>query len=1202
MNRLNYRRLARLMGFTGFKPAGNAELQAISRFCFCLFLLCVANHADADVPSQMPLSLTRPSSANLLVILDNSNSMDEDPSGIAQGSNCPASKSEIARGVIKNMISSYTNDLNMGLMTYQLSASPNAPKAWYINRSPYDVSYNPANYEPLLDLSKVGARASVKKKYAIQNPSGSSCKPGVSGDCIYYNVTLPSYSINNDGNLFCYSPTSNVSASASYPNGFNNGENTTGSPNYGHWDYYRCFGAKKGSSDTLPTPPLARPLWPQYPPSDGGYLTYGITASEQAQGYSNFQYRDYFSPSDSDLAQNITDFGQQTPSSFVGSAYYSATSPGRGYLNVPINLLTTAQGNAIKNLLACNVPRTTPATCALSTPPGTSSTCTASGIINAGITPIEGTLYTARDYFGGSWNNVSEGYVNSVYPLPSSCGKNFVILVTDGMPDTDKNGVTVTDPAIAITAAATAAGSLSANGVKTYVVGFGSETEATKLNTIAAAGGTGSAYSASDYPTLAAALDAILQYILSSSNSAASVAGNSTQLNTGTLVYQAKFNAADWSGQLFAYNVNTSTGALITPPLWEASSLLPSPDSRKIYTYDPTASAGSQGISFQWDNLTDKPSGTSQQDYLDLDPLSGFNDGNGKRRLKWLRGDQSREQANGGIFRNRTDQFGTDLLGDIINSAPVYVGSQDYGYGVLPSIGSSYGTFLTAKTSRRSMLYVGANDGMLHGFDAASGIELFAYIPNALFPKLSALTFPSYYDKHQYYVDGVSGVGDVYYGSAWHTLLAGVTGAGGRAVFALDVTNPVAFSGSKVLWEFSNANDADLGYTLAQPSVVILQDGTWAVLVANGYDSDNGHAVLFVLNAQTGAVLQKIDTVSADASGLATANGLSSPVAVDTNNDRKVDTVYAGDLHGNLWKFDVSGTVGSYPVPSSPLFVACTTTGTCSAANRQSITGKPNVGPVGAAGADQNGAGFMVYFGTGQYFATGDNSVGVNPQVQTFYGLWDKGTASTPAPITDRASLQAQTITYESTATTVDGTATINKVVVVSQNSVCYATTSTGCTASSALKKGWALDLLSSTGTAQGERVVSFPIVRRGLVLFSTLIPNPDQCSFGGTSNFLEVNALSGGASSAAPFDTNGNGVVDSNDLVTVTIGGVSSTVAASGIDLGIGIINTPAVIEATTVGYKYFSGSTGNTGKVTNSGGGGGGSSSGRQSWRQLQ
>jgi type IV pilus assembly protein PilY1 len=788
MNVLKYKRLTQLEGFICFKSHRNIELvlwrNAISRFCFCFFMLCEATSAYAD-PSQMPLFLTTPAKGNLLVILDNSNSMDEDASGAAVGSNSPSSKSEIARSVTKNMISSYTNRINMGLMTYKLAATSDQN----IHNSPYDASYNPANYDPAF----TGARDSTTKRYRIPNLTSP-------GDYIYYNVGLPFYSNSNEGNAFCYSTTANA---------FNNGED----PNSGPWDTYRCFHSKTSSSDAL----------------------------NDAAGYSNFMGSFTFSPTDSDLAQGIVDFGKQIAWNYVGPTYFANSSPGRGFLDVPISPLDTAHGNTIKDRLACNVP-TTPAP------------CTASGIKNAGLTPIEGTLLTAKDYFGGSWTVASEGYGTSVYPLPTSCGKNFVILITDGLPSTDKNGNIVANPTAAISAAAAAATDLKASGVETYVVGFALPygTDPATLNTIATAGGTGAAYSASDLASLTSVLDTIFHDILSKSNSFSSVASNSTRLDSGTQVYQAKFDATDWSGQLVAYKVNTSTGALT--PVWEVSTLLPAHASRNIYTYNPSAAAGFRGISFLWDDLTTTPSGTSQQDYLNK--LSGVNDGKGKLRVDWLRGDDAKEQKNtAGIFRNRTN-----VLGDIINSDPVYVGSEDYGYGALSGTeGSSYSAFRasSAYISRRPMLYAGANDGMLHGFDArentgsitTGGTEIFAYVPNALFPELSKLTAPTY--AHQYYVDGISVAGDVYDGSAWHTLLAGATGAGGRAVFALDVTNPDAFGTGSALWEFTNADDADLGYTLAQPLVVRMQNGDWAVIVANGYNSDNGHAVLFVLNAKT---------------------------------------------------------------------------------------------------------------------------------------------------------------------------------------------------------------------------------------------------------------------------------------------------------------------------------------------------------------
>ena len=713
-------------------------------------------------------------------------------------------------------------------------------------------------------------------------------------------------------------------------------------------------------------------------------------------------------------------------------------------------------------------------------------------------------------------------------------------------------------------------------------------------------GGFFNAQNPADFVT--ALNDTLSKIINDSSSSASAVAANSTQLNTGTQVYQAKFDPKDWSGKLIAYSVDAGTPATASTPAipatgaltftWDASDPTPpvAPGSRNIYTYNPSAAAGSRGILFQWATMTTTPSGASQRDYLNI--LASVNDGNGALRVDWLRGDDAHEQKNGGIFRDRTS-----FLGDIVNSDPVFVGNEDYGYGALSGAeGSSYSAFLTAYTSRTPMVYVGANDGMFHGFNASTGggQEVFAYIPNALFPELSKLTSPTY--AHRYYVDGMSGVGDVYYDSAWHTVLAGTTGAGGRSVFALDVTDPDAFGAGSALWEFTNANDVDLGYTLAQPAVVRMQDGHWAVIVANGYNSDNGHAVLFMLDAKTGAVLQKIDT------GAGTAlnkNGLSSPIAVDTNNDRSVDTVYAGDLYGNLWKFDVSGSAGSWNIPgNSPFFVACTTSGTtCTTANRQPITGKPNVGKVGVAGSDQNGVGIMVYFGTGKYFETDDDIVGVSPQMQTFYGLWDKGSA-----ITDRNLLQEQTIDFEGIATTVGGVSSANPIRVVSKNPVCYAATSTGCTASSPLKSGWALNLLSPINGAEGERVISFPLLRRGFVVFSTLIPSPDPCQSGGKSWLTEVDALMGGESGGAAFDVNGDGKVNDDDFVVIA--GVKH--AASGINLGIGITKTPAVVESTSVDFKYVSGSSGQMGTVVDTGGGGcvgvGCGGGIRRSWRQLK
>lgn len=739
-------------------------------------------------------------------------------------------------------------------------------------------------------------------------------------------------------------------------------------------------------------------------------------------------------------------------------------------------------------------------------------------------------------------------------------------------------------------------------------------------------------FSVNDPARLETSLAAALEDIALGDAAASAVATNSTQLNTGSLVYQATFNPIRWSGDVEAFAVDPITGALTSN--WKASDIgrFPAPASRNIVTYNPLGTFGNRGILFEWNQLTcPAASGTcsaakvisggkSQQDYLNKLPPSTTSDGKGTNRLNWLRGDRSQEKLSptdtvaSHIFRKRLN-----VLGDIVNSDPLFVGTQDYGYSALAGVeGTSYTAFrgLTSYANRRTMLYVGANDGMLHGFDArknispsdSGGNEVLAYVPNAIFPELSKLTSLTY--THQYYVDGDFATGDVYdpaVPAKWRTLVIGSLGRGGRAIFGLDVTNPDSFGASSPLWEFSNSNDVDLGYTLPQPIIARLEDGHWVVLVANGYDSDNGKAVLFVLDAVTGAVLQKINTNVGPATppGRPDKNGLSSPIAVDTNNNRSIDTVYAGDLYGNLWKFNLSGTAGSYPTPTSPIFVACSTVGagsSCPTTNRQPITAKINVGNAGGLGTDQNNVGIMVYFGTGKFFDPGDNLLPATPQVQSFYGLWDRGSI-----ITDRALLQKQTIEFEGQLPTNCGLPSCplseTPVRLVSKEPVCYDAASLGCTAASPLKQGWVMDLLVNSGTPDGERVVSFPFVRRGLVIFPTIIPNPIPCEKGGKAWLMELGALTGGEAQFPPFDTNGNTKVDSTDLVKADDGTYRH---ATGTNLDIGIMDQPAIIESDSVDFKYLSGQTTQMGKVVDcgddcGGGGGGGGTGTRRSWRQL-
>ncbi|MDW8322678.1 MAG: PilC/PilY family type IV pilus protein, partial [Burkholderiales bacterium] len=556
----------------------------------------------------------------------------------------------------------------------------------------------------------------------------------------------------------------------------------------------------------------------------------------------------------------------------------------------------------------------------------------------------------------------------------------------------------------------------------------------------------------------------------------ASVAANSTRLDTDTEVYLASFTAAEWTGALRAYRLEP-TGAL-GGLLWTAS--IPAHNARLLVTHD-----GSQAVPFN--DVALLPGDWASQ--------VGVAGATAAEVLAYLRGDQRHEQRFneagvliGGKYRKRNA-----LLGDIVNSDPVYAGHQDYGYNVLPEGGASYTSFVQAKKNRVKMIYIGANDGMLHGFAAGGGTgsgntcgdtlgkELFAYIPRTARLHMPVLANPQYGQQggiaHRFLVDGPPYVGDAYIGGSWKTILLATTGAGGRTIFALDVTNPCEFGPSKVLWERDEQWDNDLGHMLHKPIIARLNNGKWAAVFGNGYNSAQRKAVLFIVDLENGSLIKKF--VLPNPSGV-TDNGLAGASLYDANNDGVTDYVYAGDMAGRLWKFDVSAnSAATWTVAYGtsddpvPLFSATSASGT-----RQPITSAPELGrpPSGVNGV-------MVYFGTGRFFASGDEA---DRNVQSVYGLLDNHLSA----ITGRDQLVAQTITEESA---VHGT-TVRRS---SRNLVDYAH-----------KRGWYLDL--NYGGNRGERVLSTPrrIFKR--VLFTSIVPEQDPCNFGGRSWLLEFDPHEG--------------------------------------------------------------------------------------------
>ncbi|MCP5327205.1 MAG: PilC/PilY family type IV pilus protein [Steroidobacteraceae bacterium] len=1061
----------------------------VSAACATLLAAGAADSAPLAV-SEIPLFVASGLQPNVLLTIANSNSMDEDASGLAVGSAAADSRSEIARRVARMVVANYGGGLNIGLMAFQQhTTGGDAVRKQFLHSSPYDLSFDPANYDP--DYN--GPRTGPTRAFREANVSDP-------GNFYNFNVNLPFYSSVNQGTGFCYSATAHA---------FNNGEH----PVTGPWDSYRCFRNKIGSSDALP-------VW-------------GNSASETANGWTTYFGTYTFLPTDSDLGQGITDFGRFMAWSYVSPTWFSNGSPGGGYLHVPIAPVTTAQANAINTKL------------------GTSQFVVngpvnpARPLQNAGLTPLEGTLYTIRDYFAGNLADAARGGPKAA--PPNSCGKDYSVILTNGLPSVTRFGVpssNVTQMLADASAAATAVHT-AARPVLNYIVGFALPfgTNPAQLDTIAAAGGTGSSYYATDEATLTSELNRVFNDILIRSGAAGAVALNSGSIQTNSRIFQAKFNTGDWSGQLQAFPINATTGA-IEPAVWDAGVVINTQhwdSGRKILSWNPTSA---QGIAFRWPANPMAPTATT----LNAAQIADLNgDGLGAQRLAYLRGSASNEGTGVTDFRVRN----VSKLGDIVNSSPAFVGPPR-----LNIADSSYVAFKSTYASRPNMIYVGANDGMLHAIDAETGEERFAYVPAAVYPRLSGLTAQGF--SHKYLVDGSPVAADIKFGSNWHTLLVSGLAAGGKSLFALDVTNPATVSEatptSTALWEFSHAN---LGLTYAQPTIIRLNDGSPGVVVGNGYNNTGtGRASLFIINAQTGALIRELDT---GIGNTITPNGLSTPAVIDLDGNGTADYAYAGDLRGNVWKFDLTGNNSSswsVAFSGSPLFTARDSGGTA-----QPITSAIEVSrhPQG---------GLIVLFGTGRYIEAADVSA---TATQSLYGIRDNGSA-----VSNRTTLVQQTVIDTQTASG-------HQYRAVSANTVNWAS-----------KDGWYMDLPTA-----GERVVVDPILRNGRLIVPTTIPSGNVCDAGGYSWLMEIDYLSGGRLNIAAFDVNQDGNVDNTqDSMAFDSAG---TMHASGVRLD-AIASSPSVIRGfgddADLENKYLNQSTGGMAQVLESGAP---LSNRRMSWRQI-
>jgi type IV pilus assembly protein PilY1 len=671
--------------------------------------------------------------------------------------------------------------------------------------------------------------------------------------------------------------------------------------------------------------------------------------------------------------------------------------------------------------------------------------------------------------------------------------------------------------------------------------------------------GRGNMLNAKSADDLRTSIGQMMSAITGDTGKQAGIAVSTASLQANTKKYTPSFTPIAWSGNLQAFGLDAATAAQGTIPIWQVEteikandgtvigykSLIPLEADRKIYVGNG-ATSSARAVEFK---------------YASMSGLTGQMNGTVNDNLiKYLRGDTSNEQdlkvpskANG-IYRGREGR----MLGDIVNSTPVFVkDSLNLKYGSVPAgngtnAASTYASFLTAKSSRpEGVLVVGANDGMLHVFrdgtyetntntpKTPGGYETFAYVPNALLPTLNQLANKNY--VHRYYVDGPNVETDAYFKSGtphWANIVLGSTGAGAgvvaspgvsprTAVFAIDTTslntNPTSMDASSVLWEVGSTNTdfSELGYVLTDIQSGPTLDGSWVAIFGNGYESKSCKASLFVVNLETGAKITEIktDTSTVNTCTAAAKNGLGG-VKIVRNKEQQIIGAYAGDLQGNLWKFNLNNASSSawgLDLSSQPLFTAV------DAANkRQPITAPPVV--ITLSTTSNPSPGTMVVIGTGKFYETVDIA---STDPQSLYGIWDAvqfGVVPTTAAIT-KSMLGTQTIS------TAANLATGTNYFTVSTNVIDYIGKTTPSVV--AAKRGWTIDLPVS-----GQRMVyPLDVLQNRFVAVDTIAPAAgvvDACNRDGSGlgyrYFLD--ALSGSGPVAQIFDTNGLDGVTSVDTI----------------------------------------------------------------------
>jgi type IV pilus assembly protein PilY1 len=610
-----------------------------------------------------------------------------------------------------------------------------------------------------------------------------------------------------------------------------------------------------------------------------------------------------------------------------------------------------------------------------------------------------------------------------------------------------------------------------------------------------AVNGRGKYFSAGDPSSVVSGIQTALQSINANtgSSTADTISDQLNVTNTG-LNFASSYTTVDWTGDVQAFDSSN-----LSTVIWSAQQQIDGQrstncDNRTIYVRTGTGTSKlglftlttkncltgvvSSGLSAALQALIG-PSPVLTQ-YATMNATQKGQD-TVAARVNYLRGQTQNEgyatNTSGALYRSRKH-----VLADIVNSKPQFVGAPYFDYA-----DTGYYAFKTANATRQNMIYVGANDGMLHAIYAPpatassaqlalQGQEAWAYIPTQEISSLSYLADVNYPSNHRFYVDATPVIGDVQFADgSWHTILVGGLGAGGKGYYALDITNPTS---PVSLWEFDSTNcsrtGCSVGFTFGPPIIGKMADGTWAVFMSSGYNNSTGQAALFIVNAQTGVSIKTINAGTASTTSPPNFGAISGWSELPSI-DRTITRVYGGDLRGDIWRFEVnSSTTDAVYL----LGVAKDSSG-----NTQPVTMPPELGKVGSNN--------YVYVGTGRLLGSSDFA---NTQQQTVYAIHD---------------------TLALSDSTTDLRSVLTPYVTTTGLSIACASTCTTVSSS-----GYLIDLAGS-----GEKIITpLALVGTTLAIISSQ-PQDNTCGSGGTSKVYFANA------------TNGTAVATGLDLLNTVVG-----------------------------------------------------------------